>query len=113
MVVTALESSRTPVGVALQVAAAAASLGAAYRHGQEGDNLAMGTSLLAAVPGLGLIAGKGFRLGARLAAAKGTGTRTRATGGAARAVGGRISLVGLFLLPRESVTRISCALEGS
>jgi len=101
MVVTALESSRTPVGVALQVAAAAASLGAAYRHGQEGDNLAMGTSLLAAVPGLGLIAGKG------------TGTRTRATGDAARALGGRIRVVGLFLLPRESVTRISCALEGS
>jgi len=101
-----------PVAALLEGAAVAASLTAAYKHGEDGDILAMGTSMLAAVPGLGAIVGDGVRIGAR-AGARIAGTLERATGGAARTLGDRISLFGDALwIPQAAVQVFSTSSTG-
>jgi RHS repeat-associated protein len=101
-----------PVAALLEGAAVAASLTAAYKHGEDGDILAMGTSMLAAVPDLGAIAGDGVRIGAR-AGARIAGTLERATGGAARTLGDRISLFADALwIPQAAVQVFSTSSTG-
>jgi RHS repeat-associated protein len=82
-----------PVGIALNAAATAASLVAAYKYGEDGNNIGVMASLAAAVPGLGVLSGsvvrQTTRLGARIA-----GTLERSTGGAARTLGNRINVAG-------------------
>ena len=96
-----------PVAALLEGAAVAASLTAAYKHGEDGDTVGMVTSMVAAVPGLGAIAGDAVRIGAR-ATAKAVGTLECATGGAARTLGDRISLFGdAMWMPQAAVQAFS------
>ena len=101
-------SGGAPVAAALEAAAVAASLGAAYKHGEDGDMLDMGTSLVGAVPGLGAFAGKGVRLVTRVVEEE-SGTLVRATGSAARALGGRINASALPIPASDLVRRFSSA----